>query len=149
MAETIAILFIFFILLMFGFIFYAAVQKGENLERIEEISTLNAIEIAEKVSFFPEIRCSFDNVVMGDCIDAYKLKAAAENINNNKLFYFGILEYSRVVIEQIYPFENIWILYDNQKPNYNYLIKTPIPLNIYNPIDNKFSYAVMTVGVYR
>lgn len=149
MAETIAILFIFFVILMFGFIFYARIQRGNYLQKVQEISTLKGIQIAEKVSFFPEVRCSFNNVPTEDCIDLYKLKAASENINNNRLFYYGIFEYSRVIVEQIYPQNNTWTLYDNPKPDYSDLITTPIPLNIYNPITNEFSYAVMTVGVYQ
>jgi hypothetical protein len=151
MAETIAILFIFFVLLMFGFIFYARVQRGEYLQRIQEITVLKGIQIAEKVSFFPEIRCSFDNVPTEDCIDLYKLTSASGNINKNKLFYYGIFEYSRVIIDQIYPNETqkTWTLYDNPKPNYADLINTPIPLNVYDPTTDTFSYAIMTVGVYR
>lgn len=150
MAETIAILFIFFVLLMFGFIFYARIQKANYLQKTQENSILKAIQISEKVSFFPEIRCSFNNVPTEDCIDLYKLNVASKNINNNKLFYFGIFEYARVTVEQIFP-ENQTpiILYDNPKPNYIDLINIPIPSNVYDPTTNKFSYAIMTIGVYR
>ena len=72
MGESVAILFIFFILVVFGFVFYMNVMRGSAKVQMEENIQLKAIGIAQKASFLPELQCSEENVRVENCIDLLK-----------------------------------------------------------------------------
>ena len=83
--ETIAVIFVFFILVMIGFMFYARIAKTNIQSEIESISELKSIEIAQRVMFLPELQCS-EGVVseIKNCFDILKLKAANDIITRNE-----------------------------------------------------------------
>ena len=56
--ETIAVLFVFFLLVVIGFIFYVGVIKDSIVSEKDELSQLKSIEIAQKVLYLPELQCS-------------------------------------------------------------------------------------------
>ncbi len=150
--ETIAVLVIFFILLVTGFIFYVRVIKGNIAIEIEESRQLKAIEIAQRASFLPEIQCSEENIVTDNCIDIYKLNAAAGIISdpNNKIFYYDRLQFSNITIEEIYPGTQTWTLYDNPlgEGEYTSKISTNIPIALFDPTEKKYSFGVMKVNTF-
>ncbi len=90
MGESVAILFIFFILLIFGFVFYANVMRSSAKVELEENIQLKAISIAQKASFLPELQCSEENVRKEDCIDLLKLESASSLLDSNNIYYFDI-----------------------------------------------------------
>jgi len=153
MFETIAILIIFFILLMFGFMFYSRVQKSSYESEIEKSVVLQAVEVSQVISLLPELQCSKGrNIPESQCIDQLKLSAATEVINQNRQDYFDLFSYSNIYIEKIYPLdsgENTFILYDFPKNQDNGKISTQFPISLKNPITNKYYFAVLYVDIYR
>jgi len=105
MGESIAILFIFFILVVFGFVFYMNIMKGSAKIEIEENIQLKAIGIAQEVSFLPELQCSEENVRVEDCIDLMKLDAASKLLKDNSIYYYDIFEFSKIWVEEVFPNE--------------------------------------------
>ena len=76
MMETMAVLVIFFILAGIGFIFYINIMKGSIEAEKEEIRQLQAIEIAQRTVFLPELQCSEgEDIVKSGCIDVEMLEA--------------------------------------------------------------------------
>ena len=148
MFETIAILVVFFFLLTFGFIFYTKIQKTTYKSEEQEKTILESIQIAERASFLPELQCSFDNVQTEDCIDIYKLESIQGIFNENKDYYYNILGYSLISVEQIYPETKIWNIYDVPKPDYNDKISTQVPISLYNPIKDQHTFGVINIYVY-
>ena len=149
MFETIAILFVFFMLVIFGFIFYAKLQKITFTEERGEVSILKAIQVAERTSFLPEMQCSFDNVPDDDCIDIEKLKALRFTIEYNIVYYFSLFEFSQITVTQIYPTADSWVLYDNPKKNFIDLIPIQLPVSLYNPMTDSYGFGYIDIGVYR
>ena len=150
MFETIAILVVFFFLVAFGFIFYTRIREITSGAEFEEAEVLRAIQIAERTEFMPEITCSSDIVKeIQNCIDTYKLDYFKETLaaNENKIYYYEIFGTSKITIDQIYPAGDSTVLYDNSKENAESL-QTQIPVSIYDPIADKYSYGVLLVDVY-
>lgn len=148
MFETISILFIFLIMVVFGFIFYAGIQKTTFKREKEETISLNAIQVAQEISFFPEIQCSKENEF--DCIDILKLQSA-QRIMNDTDYYYPILGYSRITVKSIYPVSKNWTLYD-KKPSENSVLETTsiqIPTSIFDPFTSVYYFGVINVEVYR
>ena len=152
--ETIAVLFVFFILIVIGFIFYAKVMKGSIESEKEEFSQLKSIAIAQRVMFLPELQCSEDNIIRDNCIDILKLEAAQNMMgaSANQLYYYDLLEISDVNITQIYPNQQRWSIYSRKRdyleaqrimdaPKY----VTNVPISLYNPTAKRFGFGILTI----
>ena len=148
MMETIAVLFIFFILVVMGFVFYAKILKGNLEEQKEESIQLNAIEVAQRASSLPELQCSEDNIVSDNCIDILKLEAASGIMRQNDVYYYDRLLFSKVTVNEIYPGSNEWALYSRPLDEFSNKITTSIPISLFNPIENKNSFGIMTVELF-
>ncbi len=125
MTETIAILFIFFILVLFGIIFYFRYQQSAFQEKQEELLGARAIETTLKALFLPELICSRGEAEPEDnCFDTLKLDSAKGTLQQHLGdYYFEIFSYANVTVHEVYPEEKIWYLY--HKPKSDYIRKEP------------------------
>ncbi|MBW2974306.1 hypothetical protein KY366_01180 [Candidatus Woesearchaeota archaeon] len=152
MGESVAILFIFFILLVFGFVFYMNIMRGSAKVEIEENIQLKAIGVAQKASFMPELQCSRENVVDENCIDILKLTAASGLLKDNNIYYYDIFGLSSIRVEEVYPGRDPpkeWYLYNHTLANYSDRLSTFIPVSLFNASSEKYGYGVMVVDVYK
>jgi len=152
--ETIAVLFVFFILIVIGFVFYLNVVKGNLESEKEDSSEMHSIELAQRVMFLPELQCSDDIVKeKTNCIDILKLKSAevVMKSSENEIYYYDLLEFSEVSVSQIYPVEpnplNLNI-YSRPTKDYKKILSTNIPVSLYNPADKKYSFGVLNITTY-
>jgi len=149
MGESVAILFIFFILLIFGFVFYMNVMRGSATIEREENIQLKAIGIAQKVSFLPELQCSEENVRREDCIDLYKLEAASKLLEENNIYYYDIFEFSKIWVKEIFPeSKKIWPLYNNTLIDHKNKLSTFIPVSLFDATLKKYDFGILVVEVY-
>ena len=143
--ETIAVLFVFFILIAIGLIFYVKVIQG-NLElEKEELSQLKSVGIAQRVMFLPELQCSEDNIIIDNCIDVLKLESANNIMRTNELYYYDLFEYSEINITEIYPSEAKWNVYSRKTGEFNSKFVTNVPVSLYDPAARKYGFGVMTI----
>jgi len=119
MSETIAVLFIFFVLIFFGIIFYYKYQQVSFQEKQEELLGTRAIETTLKTLFLPELICSKGEAESEDnCVDMLKLRSLNETIKQYlDDYYFEIFSYARIYVQEVYPGNSTFILYDKQKPD--------------------------------
>lgn len=143
--ETIAVLFVFFILILVGFIFYVKIIKGNIDSEKEESSQLMSIGIAQRVMFLPELQCSEDNIIVSNCIDALKLVHAKNIMNQNEVYYYDILGFSNVTIFQIYPTEARWDLYSKRTESFKSAFVTNVPITLYNPVTRDSGFGILTI----
>lgn len=143
--ETIAVLFVFFILIIIGFIFYVKVIKSNIELEKEELSQLKSVGIAQRVMFLPEVQCSADNIIIDNCVDIMKLDPAQSLMKQNEIYYYDLLEYSNVSIVQIYPNEARWNLYSRKTSDFKSKFVTNVPVSIYDPAARKHGFGIMTI----
>ena len=155
MLETIAVLYIFFVLFFIGFVFYTQVIKGSIEAQKDENFQLKAIEIAQRASSLPELQCSEDNIVSDNCIDLIKLKTASKVILDNYIYYYDRLLFSKIKVTRVYPIDptdlpenNEWTLYNNPLDDFSNKLVTNIPISILDPVENEKYFGVMTVELY-
>lgn len=146
MGETIAVLFVFFVLILIGLIFYVRIIKGNIEGEKDEASQLRAIGIAQRAMFLPELQCSEDNIIRDNCIDIWKLESA-ENLMKNNEIYYDLLEFSNVNVSQIYPAKQEWNIYSRKIENTNRFV-TNVPISLYNPNTRKYGFGVLTIETY-
>ncbi|MBR9683601.1 hypothetical protein GOV03_03605 [Candidatus Woesearchaeota archaeon] len=165
MSETIAVLFIFFILVVFSLIFYYKYSEVSFKEEQAELMGLRAMDTTLKTLFLPELICSQGKAEpIDNCFDLMKLRHAAEEGVFNKYlseYYFDLFPYTKITIEQLYPGEGeSWVLYDKEKtkqlddglmvPDWKNKESTYFVVSLRDELnpDNEYSFGVLTVEVY-
>ncbi|MDO8480572.1 MAG: hypothetical protein Q7S65_02015 [Nanoarchaeota archaeon] len=146
MMETIAILFIFFILISLGFIFYTKVAKQSLESKVEENQDLSAIQVQQIASSLPELQCSEQNIVKENCIDLLKAFAAPDVLSEPE--YFNLLGYARVTLEEVYPETFPIVLYSHQLPNAKDKRDSFFPIAIFEPASATTAFGVLHIEVY-
>ena len=149
--ETIAVLLVFFILIVIGFIFYTKVLKGNIETEKEELSQKSSIGIAQRVMFLPELQCSEDVVKeITNCIDVLKLDSARDLMRRkeNEIYYYDLLEFGDVSISQIYPvnpsMQNLNI-YSRRIQDFKSKFITNVPVSLYDPVARKYAFGILTI----
>lgn len=150
MGENIAILFIFILLAVFGMVFFFKVQSAGMKIKQQENVELSAIQVAQKVSFLPEVRCSSENVPVPDCYDALKMRYIQDVIKDDESYYYNIFKFSTIWVDEIFPETKTWLLY-NHTGNKSSRLVTQIPISIYDPLTSSlgsYYFGVLHVGVW-
>lgn len=153
MFETIAVLLIFFVLVGFGLIFYGRIQAGSFQATQEENFELKAIQTAQLVSFLPELQCSSNNIIIDDCFDILKVEALSEFIEQNpnikNEYYYDLFGFSSITIEQVYPSELSWKVYERTLTGNKAKSSIKIPVSLYNASSRSYNFGVLTVDVLK
>jgi hypothetical protein len=155
MFETIAVLVVFFFLLIFGASFYFVLQKSSIEKEAIKTIQLRSIQTTQKVSYLPELDCTQVGIQVENCFDAIKLKKFSDMLNDEetgeriRLDYFNVFGYSTVNVRSIFPVEQEFLLYNKTMEDYTTMYKNNLPLTIFNPILNTYSFGVVEVTVYE
>ena len=150
MMETIAVLAVFFILIILFYAFYSntAVDIDEERDRMRQ---LEAVKIMQQVSSLVEVQCSERGFVKDNCMDLLKVMAASEIMQNaeNKEFYFDKFGFSRITIKQVYPeIKDIAIIYNNSLQDYSFKNIANIPVSLFDPMENKYHFGAIIVEIF-
>jgi len=155
MFETMAVLIIFFFLLVSGAAFYFQIQKSSLQRDIAEQEQLRSFQIVQKASFLPELDCSFVSIQKDNCFDKLKVielsSELEESASDNFLeYYFNVFGFSDVRIKQVYPVNDSFsfTLYKNIPSEYRSIIKTQSPVLLFDAIDNSYDFGIIEVDVY-
>ena len=150
--ETVAVLFVFFLLIIIGFVFYVNVIKGNIESERDELSQLKSIEVAQRVLSLPELQCSEDVVEEKEnCMDTLKLRSAEQIMLNNEVnevYYFDIFEFGEIDVKEVYPPDRpdrSWDLYSRHSDVYKSNFSTNIPVSLYDPTVKKYSFGILSI----
>ncbi|MFH1317147.1 MAG: hypothetical protein ABII01_06510 [Candidatus Woesearchaeota archaeon] len=109
--ESMAVMIVFFFLLMFGYSFYINIQKQQFARDLKESSENIAVQVAQKIYFLPELQCSSGvRFVRESCYDQMKIESFIKmmtmmNSNLRELFYKDVIGISKIDFHQVYPKE--------------------------------------------
>lgn len=153
MGENVAILFIFFILLVVSIVFYARVAETKVGMKQEEAFATKAIEIAQRVSYLAETQCSKDNIIESNCYDLHKLMALSQinGLASNRAHYYSRFRYANISINEVFPGDSHINLYNFPPEEYleKSSIQVPISICDFTKRPAKCSFSVMTVDIFR
>ncbi|MBU1705020.1 MAG: hypothetical protein KJ922_06675 [Nanoarchaeota archaeon] len=148
MTESIAVLVVFFILIVMGFVFYFKVVQSTSTTKQTEGLELKSIQISQKVAFLPEIECSDDNVRREDCVDLLKLDKASQLMRQNYLYYYDTFQFANVSIHEIFPNDRVWVLYENVPTDWQDKLSTIIPTALRASKTRDTFFGLVVVDVY-
>jgi hypothetical protein len=139
--ETIAILLIFFVLVVMGFVFFMRTVSVTQEGKVTKDQELQSIRVSQSASFLPELQCSSKNIIDENCFDKYKLDAFT---NDN--FYYPFFYFSSLSVSEIYPGNQSWVLYNNSLNGTSY--KTTIPILLRNVTARTDSFGLLVVEYF-
>jgi len=152
MFETIAVLIIFFFLIVIGLSFYFVIAKKGAIQQYEKVAQLKGIEIIRKAVTLPELDCARVGVQIENCFDKLKLKHFAEILNSDpQVFseyspFFGTTE---ITVYKVFPeVQEPLLIFSNPLEDSGF-DKAIIPILLFNPIEDRFDFAVMEVKYYE
>ncbi len=150
MFETIAVLVVFFFLIVFGVSFYFVMQRSSYNRQVERNSQLISVEMTQKISDIPELDCALAGIQIDNCIDKIKLQSLSLVMNESlkKASYFELLGYSKIYVRTVYPEFAKYDLYELEPENFISAYRNQIPVALYDPIERKFEFAVLEVTTY-
>lgn len=150
LTETVAVLFIFFILVVFGIIFYSKYQQISFKEKSEELVASQAMDTTLRILFLPELICSRGDAEPEDnCLDAMKLRHANDTLRDHvEDYYFDLLSYASITVTQLYPEEKEFILYDQPKPDYRKKEPTYFVVSVRDEMVGSYGFGYVKVEVY-
>src|SRR3989338_2260511 len=144
MMETIAVLGVFFVILVMGLIFYSRFQEVSIKKVGSEVFEQDIIRVVQLVSYMPEIQCATDQVTEFNCYDLYKLRAMQTLFEKDPVvaeYYFQVFEFSNVTIKKVFPLpEESITIYDRQPNDMTGIIFTRVPVSIFNPITRSYAF---------
>jgi len=150
--ETILVLFIFFIILIFGFIFYSKIQNVAIERQQKAMENLNLIEVSKLLKDIPELSCSQKNAIIYNCYDLFKIDAFNELLKSRKDYFSNTpLFNTNITVYQYDPYLNkdinMWNIYDNPLNNSN-IRKIFFPIEIYDPVSGTNSIGIVEINYY-
>jgi hypothetical protein len=151
LTETIAVLFIFFVLIIFGIFFYSKYQTGAIKEKEQDLFERRVIETTTKALFLPELLCTNAEAEIEDfCFDLLKLEHVQGTLENRD-YYFNIFSFATITVEEIYPLdsERSWTIYQRENPQNSGIEQTNFIVALKDEGANTYSLGKVTVGVYR
>ena len=149
--ESLAVLVVFFFLLVFGISFYFVLQKASINRQIAEQGELSLVQLVQKVETLPELSCSEVGVQVDNCVDALRLNMLKSLLDSNPLVvqkYFDIFGFSRISVEKVFPGnQTVFVLMDYARTNASFDV-VQVPLTLYNPLEKSFDFGVLEVRRY-
>jgi hypothetical protein len=149
MFETIAVLVIFFFLLIFGMSFYFKLQQNSLQKQIQRTTQLQTIQIAQRTAFLPELDCVLVGVQRENCFDTIKLQKFNDILQDPqaKVDYFSLFQSSTIQVREVFPNKKNFTLYD--RPVEGPSTFTQIPMLLFDSVERTYSFGVLEVRVYE
>jgi len=147
--ETVAVLAVFFIILIIAATFYFNVRKGGIIREQEQEVLSRSTSVVQRVIDLPEFQCSRNNIIEPSCVEIVKLENS-EIIGENTKFYYDLFGFSKITVYVVYPASksNKYVLYENIPLDYKNKIQTDIPVTINSPEENKNYFGYVSVETY-
>ena len=155
-SETIFVVFVIIIIVLLGMVFYARVQESNLKSKQREQRVLQLIALGHSISNWPELECSTLESREFDCIDRVKLGLISSFITQNKeegsyafRYYSDILRRSSITVDEVYSYQapKSWVIYNNSGEGTKDSVQ--VPVNVYDPVEQTFTFAIMEISVYE
>ncbi len=150
MFETIAVLVVFFFLIVFGVSFYFVMQRSSYNRQVDRNAQLVSVQLSQKISDIPELDCALAGIQIDNCVDKIKLEMFNDKLKEglSRVEYFRVLGYSKISINEIYPSVQSYELYTNEPGEFIGAYKNWLPVLLYDAVENSFAFAVMEITTY-
>jgi hypothetical protein len=157
--ETIFAVFIIIVIVVLGIVFYGRVKAEDIREQVREVKVLRIIDLAHAIANWAEMDCSIYESRDFDCVDRLKLDVVNKYLDESKSsnnfafrYYNDLLGRSTIEVREVYSHDSsslgYWLLFNNSA-NLSSRDTISVPVNIYDPVLQKYSFGIMDIKVYE
>jgi len=155
--ETIAVLLVFFFLLVFGVIFYAQFQQSSLKRQIDQNRQIHVVNTALKIANMPELDCALTSVRKQNCFDLLRMREMGALLSDpqidvqTRLTYIQLFEFATINITALKEDGTVResvVIYDNANVNVSFS-KMRIPMQVFDPVEKRFDFGYVEVTVYE
>jgi hypothetical protein len=155
--ETIFAVFIIIIIIIVGIWFYSRYEEARIGDVARQDSELRLVSLAHSIASWPELECSVVSSRDFNCVDKSKLAVLSAFISDSRSsdsyafnYYNDFLRRSRISVREVYSYQELesWVLYDNSFVARS-IQSVFIPVNIYDPYLQKYSYGLLELTTYE
>jgi len=148
--ESVAVLIVFFILMVIGSSIYFGVQNSRLDKERVAYENAEALRALVKLQSLPELDCSFASAHTINCFDLYKLDAFSELSKSDVVqeFYYPMFGDAVVNIYVVFPQELNFTIYDIHPVEYKSLIRKSMPVLVYDPVQSKYYFGMSELIKY-
>ncbi|MGB9749205.1 MAG: hypothetical protein ACP5OZ_05310 [Candidatus Woesearchaeota archaeon] len=148
--ETMLIIFVFFVMLIIGFISYTQFQRQGIEEQARRNLELRAVDLSE-LTKRPEFRCN--DYSAQNCLDLYKITSFSKIISKSDemmLHYSDLFGYSKINVKIIYPAQSQSenLVYEKKPNKVSAIRKYSIPINLYDAANQRYNFALLEIEYY-
>jgi hypothetical protein len=155
MMESAMVVLVIFLLIAFGLIFFIGQQQATAREKLAEYNNINMMKKTEVLGFLPELQCTFDGVVDGNCYDLIKLMHFSEIYSANDFYYRSLIGNLKITIMQFDPspgqnrYVRVIELYDYNKSVDKGYKHMSFPIQLYNASINAYYFGIINISIYQ
>ena len=139
MIEAVMVLVVFFFLLAVGLMVYNGLAGRGAVQRSQEALELRGLRIARLAMTFPELQCSVSNVIQENCVDQLKASAMSSLLSSDsraRQYYYDTFQEARIRVRQVYPTEEVFVIYEREPAEYRRSEATYLPVIVYDPLSS-------------
>lgn len=151
MGESIFVVIIILLLIVFGIVFASNVEKDEVAKKREELLDMDSITISKYASTLVELQCSLLDVTDLSCFDIHKMNAfinvTKKHPELSAEYYFSQFGNANISVQEIYPGNRTWQIYYNDVGvnNTGRSKQTIVPISLYDGITKKKTFGVLSI----
>jgi len=153
--ETIAVLVVFFFLLVFGMSFYSRIQFSSFNKQRAQSADISVINTALKAAHLPELKCVLTGITKQNCVDILKVEQLELlMVNPDSLTiqsYFRLFQDAVVNITRLdetgIP-KSSHLIYNRPNLNSSNQPRIHAPVKIYDPVSKRYDFGYIEVTVY-
>ncbi|MBC8444233.1 hypothetical protein H8D83_01475 [Candidatus Woesearchaeota archaeon] len=149
MGETIAVLIVFFMILFFGIFFYANMERKSFQSRLEKMEEKKSIDVAQTISFLPELKCTAENITKTLCIDKLKLDAFKTLASERTQYYQSVFSNTMIEIAEIYPTSTSYeTVYEGTTSDQYFSTFIPVSIFYPSPYPGRYGIGLLRIKYY-
>ena len=146
-------LFVFFVLLGIGLVFYSAAEQKSSRLQQDESAQLLLIERALRVAQLPELECP-TSLEARACVDLIKAEKADELFRSNQAAYFDLFGFGKITLQvlgrgqrNVYAIGITYQLYDYHGDRTSQR-QVRVPVSVYDPVGKTYAFGVLELAVF-
>lgn len=153
--ESIFIVIFILIIIIFGLVFYSGAKEEESIEKKAKFAELDSIKISQVASSLAEVQCSLTDVQEPSCFEIEKMDAFINITENKKSLtrehFFSKLGNAQLVVEEVYPGNDRWVLYNNTLAENESQSGLPVivPVSLYDATSGEYRYGVLYITSFQ
>jgi hypothetical protein len=150
MGESVVVIIIIVVLIFVGLMIYKGISQSSDSKKLDDLQSAKAMELSAIIFAMPELHCTFSGTTSSSCFDKLKLEYVASKKDDVNWinYYYDYFGYSKIDVNLVYPYAKNFTVYENNKSTQQSHTPIIIPVNIYDPVTEKYGFGYLSIAKF-